>query len=57
LTWFLPGEDPTLLSKKQLFARLVGALGGRAAEEVIFGWPEVTTGAMGDLQQVSGMAR
>eukprot|EP01023_Acetabularia_acetabulum_P046369 TRINITY_DN477_c0_g1_i11.p1 TRINITY_DN477_c0_g1~~TRINITY_DN477_c0_g1_i11.p1 ORF type:complete len:688 (-),score=212.21 TRINITY_DN477_c0_g1_i11:253-2316(-) len=57
LTWFLPGEDPTLLSKKQLFARLVGALGGRAAEEVIFGWPEVTTGAMGDLQQVSGLAR
>lgn len=46
-----------MLSKKQLFARLVGALGGRAAEEVIFGWPEVTTGAMGDLQQVSGMAR
>ena len=52
LTWFLPGEDPTLLSKQQIFARVVGALGGRAAEEVIFGDPEVTTGASGDLQQV-----
>lgn len=52
LTWFLPGEDPTLLSKQQIFARVVGALGGRAAEEVIFGSPEITTGASGDLQQV-----
>lgn len=33
-------------------ARLVGALGGRAAEEIIFGDAEVTTGASGDLQQV-----
>ena len=52
LTWFLPGEDPSLLSKQQIFARVVGALGGRAAEEVIFGDAEVTTGASGDLQQV-----
>lgn len=36
----------------QIFARIVGALGGRAAEEVIFGDAEVTTGASGDLQQV-----
>jgi cell division protease FtsH len=57
LTWFVPGEDPTLISKQQIFARIVGALGGRAAEEVIFGDAEVTSGASGDLQQVSGMAR
>lgn len=57
LTWFLPGEDPTLISKAQIFARIVGALGGRAAEEIIFGAPEVTTGATGDLQQVTNMAR
>jgi cell division protease FtsH len=41
LTWFVPGEDPTLISKHQIFARIVGALGGRAAEEVIFGEAEV----------------
>lgn len=57
LTWFVPGEDPTLLTKQQIFARIVGALGGRAAEEVVFGDAEVTTGAMGDLQQVTGMAK
>jgi cell division protease FtsH len=48
------GEDPTLISKNQIFARVVGALGGRAAEEVIFGDAEVTTGASSDLQQVCG---
>ncbi|XP_021745223.1 ATP-dependent zinc metalloprotease FTSH 6, chloroplastic-like [Chenopodium quinoa] len=57
LTWFMPDEDPTLVSKKQLFARIVGGLGGRAAEEVIFGEPEITTGAAGDLQQVTQIAR
>ncbi|XP_038890392.1 ATP-dependent zinc metalloprotease FTSH 6, chloroplastic isoform X1 [Benincasa hispida] len=57
LTWFLPGEDPTLVSKKQLFARIVGGLGGRAAEDVIFGEPEITTGAAGDLLQVTQIAR
>ncbi|KAK1261948.1 hypothetical protein QJS04_geneDACA021648 [Acorus gramineus] len=57
LTWFIPADDPTLISKQQLFARIVGGLGGRAAEEVIFGEPEVTTGAAGDLQQISGLAK
>ena len=57
LTWFQPGEDPSLLSKQQIMARIVGALGGRAAEECVFGEAEVTSGAAGDLQQVSGMAK
>ena len=56
LTWFIPGEDPTLISKQQIFARIVGALGGRAAEEVIFGDAEVTTGASSDLQMVRALA-
>merc|ERR1712224_823185 len=47
----------TLVSKQQIFARIVGALGGRAAEVVVFGEDEVTTGASGDLQQVSNMAK
>lgn len=57
LTWFTPGEDPSLLSRQQIFARIVAALGGRAAEQVVFGDAEVTTGASSDLQQVTGMAR
>ena len=57
LTWFVPGEDPTLISKQQIFARIVGALGGRATEEVIWGDMEITTGASSDLAQVSNMAR
>jgi cell division protease FtsH len=57
LTWFTPSEEQGLISKAQLMARIMGALGGRAAEEVIFGDSEVTTGAGNDLQQVSSMAR
>lgn len=57
LTWFIPGEDPALISKQQLFARIIGGLGGRAAEEVIFGESETTTGATGDLQQITQIAR
>ncbi|XP_076916039.1 ATP-dependent zinc metalloprotease FTSH 6, chloroplastic-like [Bidens hawaiensis] len=57
LTWFTPNEDPSLTSKQQLFARIVAGLGGRAAEEVIFGEPEITTGAAGDLQQVTQIAK
>jgi cell division protease FtsH len=57
LTWFTPSEDQGLISRSQILARIKGALGGRAAEEVIFGDAEVTTGAGNDLQQVTGMAR
>jgi cell division protease FtsH len=57
LTWFTPNEEQGLISRSQLMARITGALGGRAAEQVIFGDAEITTGAGGDLQQVSGMAR
>ena len=57
LTWFTPNEEQGLISRSQLMARIAGAMGGRAAEEEIFGSDEVTTGAGGDLQQVSEMAR
>lgn len=57
LTWFTPNEEQGLTTKAQLMARIAGALGGRAAEEEVFGYDEVTTGAGGDLQQVSEMAR
>ncbi|MGP1387121.1 MAG: ATP-dependent zinc metalloprotease FtsH2 [Thainema sp.] len=57
LTWFTPNEEQSLISRAQLMARITGALGGRAAEDVIFGDAEVTTGAGNDLQQVTSMAR
>ncbi|MCZ2202825.1 MAG: ATP-dependent zinc metalloprotease FtsH [Cylindrospermopsis raciborskii PAMP2012] len=57
LTWFTPNEDQGLVSRSQMLARIMGALGGRAAEEIVFGKAEVTTGAGNDLQQVTTMAR
>ena len=57
LTWFTPSEEQGLISRGQLLARISAALGGRAAEQVIFGDAEVTTGAGGDLQQVTSLAR
>ena len=57
LTWFTPDEDQSLLSRSALIARIITTLAGRATEQVIFGDPEVTTGASGDLQQVTNLAR
>ncbi len=57
LTWFTPEDDQALTSRAQLKARIMGALGGRAAEDVVFGKGEITTGAGGDFQQVASMAR
>lgn len=57
LTWFTPDEDQNLLSRSALLARIIATLGGRAAEQVVFGDPEVTTGASSDLQQVTNLAR
>jgi len=57
LTWFTPNEDQSLISLNTLKARIAGALGGRAAEQIVFGTSQVTSGAGGDLQQVERMAR
>jgi cell division protease FtsH len=57
LTWFTPNEEQGLISRSQILARIAAALGGRAAEEIVFGKAEVTTGAGNDLQQVTNMAR
>jgi cell division protease FtsH len=59
-TRFWPDDerlDSGLISRASLEARLVVALGGRAAETVVFGAGEVTQGASGDLQMVSQLAR
>nr|YP_009394205.1 Cell division protein FTSH [Rhodomela confervoides]ARW62767.1 Cell division protein FTSH [Rhodomela confervoides] len=57
LTWFTPSEDQSLISRSQIKARIMGALGGRATEQIVFGDSEITTGASNDLQQVTSMAR
>jgi len=57
LTWFTPADDQSLISCNSLKARVAGALGGRAAELVVFGSQKVTTGAGGDLQMVERLAR
>jgi cell division protease FtsH len=60
LTWFTPSEDRMesgLYSRSYLQNQMAVALGGRIAEEIIFGDEEVTTGASNDLQQVTRVAR
>ena len=57
LTWFAPEEDQMLVSRSELLARIITTLGGRVAEKVVFGDPEITTGASNDLQQVTNIAR
>merc|ERR1719450_1247265 len=59
-TLFTPSEERLesgMYSKKYLESQLVVALGGRVAEELVFGEDEVTTGASNDLQQVRNIAR
>merc|ERR1719387_1081739 len=57
-TLFAPSEDQAdLPSLRYLKSQLAVALGGRVAEELIFGEDEVTTGAAGDLQRVRSIAR
>jgi cell division protease FtsH len=59
-TLFTPTEERLesgMYSKKYLCSQLAVALGGRVAEEIIFGKEEITTGASNDLQQVRNIAR
>ena len=55
VTWFRPEEDRILASRKKMFATLAYALGGRAAEELVF--DDITSGASNDIEQVTKMAR
>jgi cell division protease FtsH len=60
LTWFTPSEDRMdsgLYSRSYLQNQMAVALGGRIAEELIYGEDEVTTGASNDLQQVARVAK
>jgi cell division protease FtsH len=57
LTWFTPDEEQGLTSRSQLLARIAGLLGGRVAEECVFGEDEVTTGAGNDIEKITYLAR
>ncbi len=51
----VPLEDRYLMTKTELYTKICGLLGGRAAEEIIFG--DISTGASNDLQRVTDLAR
>lgn len=57
LTWFIAEEEQNLLSRAEILAKIISTLGGRAAEQVVFGDTEVTTGVTVDLQSVTSLAR
>ena len=50
-----PAEDRYLMRKSELLAKMAGAMGGRASEEIIFG--DITTGASQDIEYVTNIAR
>ena len=51
----IPQEDLTLVSRKKLIAEMVGLLGGRVAEELVF--DDITSGASNDIERVTQLAR
>ncbi|KAH7298157.1 hypothetical protein KP509_25G029600 [Ceratopteris richardii] len=53
----LPEDDKLNLSRKQMLAAIRVSLAGRAAEEIIFGDSEVTSGASNDLEKATELAR
>ncbi len=57
VTWFLPPEDRSYKSIYDLKDVLARAMGGRIAEELVFGKDSVTTGASSDLQHVAELAK
>ena len=54
-TWSLPGEERNHLTRNEMFEDIVGLLGGRAAEEIVF--RDITTGASNDIDRASSIAR
>jgi cell division protease FtsH len=54
-TLALPAEDRILMSRKKLVAEMIGLLGGRAAEELVF--DDITSGASNDIERVTKVAR
>lgn len=57
ITWSRPKDESVHVSKKELLCQIAITLGGRAAEEIIYGKDNVSTGASSDLSKVSETAR
>jgi len=57
ITMTLPEKDHLTLRKNQLLDRITMTLGGRVAEELIYGYESITTGASNDLEKVTALAR
>ena len=57
VTWFLPEKDKDYHRLDELKDNLVVAIGGRIAEELIFGKDKISNGAGGDIQQITSIAR
>ncbi len=57
VTMFLPEEDRYSLSKQRLESQISSLFGGRVAEELVFGFENVTTGAQNDIQRATEIAR
>lgn len=53
----LPERDSYSYHRDKMYANLAVAMGGRVAEEVIFGYDKVSSGASGDIQYATGLAR
>jgi cell division protease FtsH len=51
-----PLEDKFSMTRENMMADLTVAMGGRAAEELVFGYDKVTSGAMSDIRQVTALA-
>jgi ATP-dependent metalloprotease len=54
---FLPKDDSPLITMKELMARMDTAMGGRVAEELIYGGNNVTQGASSDFEQATSIAK
>ncbi len=57
VTWTRPKDESVHVSKAKLLAKIAVSLGGRAAEEIVYGKNEISTGASQDLINVTDMAR
>jgi len=57
ITWTRPKDEKVHTSKAQLLAQITVSLGGRAAEEIVYGKEKVSTGASQDLSTVTNLAR